>query len=150
MGEKRKNQDRIVGIAILLVGGFLWWETYSFRTTEWEPLGMAFWPRLILGLMGAIAVYFVVKGSVDDGPYTDINPRAFLILLGGMVFVLCMHYFGFLLVAPVFIFVFTALLGGFSRRNLIHAAVTAVLCTLCVYLIFQKGLLIQLPEAFWE
>jgi len=150
MAHKIRNQDRIVGIVILLVGAFLWWETYSFRTTEWEPLGMAFWPRLILSLMGVIAVFFVVKGSVDDGPYMSVNPRAFLILLGGLVFVLLMSYFGFLLVAPVFIFMFTAMLGGFNRRNLIHAAITAILCTIGVYLIFQKGLLIQLPEAFWE
>ena len=141
-----KNQDRIVGIVILLIGGFLFWETFSFRKAEWEPLGMAFWPRIILVMMGIIGVYYTIRGSVDKGPYQKVDPRAFLILLGGIVYVLLLNLLGFLIITPVFIFSFSILLGGTNRSNIIRAVCTAVICTIGVYLVFQKGLLIQLPE----
>ena len=41
------GQDRLVGIVILVLGAFLFWATFSFKTVVWDPLGLPFWPRIV-------------------------------------------------------------------------------------------------------
>ena len=83
----RLNQDRVIGITILIVGSYLLWETFSFPPPNWDALGIAFWPRLLLGSLLLIGVYFVIKGSLDDGPFERPDWRAFIVLAGGVAYI---------------------------------------------------------------
>ena len=146
----KTNQDRIIGIAVLLIGGFLFWETFNFKVVEWEPLGLAFWPRILLVCLGIVAAFYVIRGSVDKGPFLSVKPKGYVGLLCGLIYVLLLETVGFLILTPLFIFAFTLVLGKSSRRTLVEAACMAVLGTVIIYLVFNKGLLVQLPEGILE
>ncbi len=143
------KQDRTVGIGILVFGSILFWETFSFRILDWEPLGMAFWPRVLLGLFGLVGVYFVVRGNVDEGPFQRLDWGAFVALALAVAYILALKYVGYILLTPIFLFVGVLALErsrAFTRRALTEAVIVGGLGTAIVYFAFHKLLLVQLPE----
>lgn len=143
------TQDRWIGIAILIIGGVMLWETFSFFVVDWAPLGMAFWPRILLGLLGVYAVYFIIRGSLDDGPFNSLEWRAFAVLLGAIVYALVWDIIGYLLATPLFLFAFSVALGGIRRKTLVTAGIVAIAGTLVTYFVFKELLYVQLPESVW-
>ena len=146
----RKTQDRWMGIAILLIGSYLCYETFFFHKVDWVPLGMAFWPRILLACLGCLAVYFIIRGSLDAGPYERLLPTAFAVLAGCIGYAVMIESVGWLVLTPLFIFALTILLSDRSRRSVIQAALSATLGTIAIYLIFYYGLDVQLPEGLLE
>jgi putative tricarboxylic transport membrane protein len=142
----RFGQDRLVGIAILVIGAFLFWETFSFKVVNWDPLGLPFWPRILLGLLGALAVYLIVRGSLDDGPYQQLQVRAFVVLAGAIAYVLAIDILGFLVATPLYLAGFHLALGGVTRRHLVEAVILAACGTGLIYYVFQDALWVQFPE----
>jgi hypothetical protein len=143
---QRFGQDRLVGIAIVLIGAFLFWQTFSFKVVNWDPLGLPFWPRILLGLLGAIGVYLIVRGSLDRGPFHRLEPRAFVVLAGAVAYVLTIDILGFLIATPLYLFGFHLALGGVTRGHLVEAAVVAACGTGVIYYVFQDVLWVQFPE----
>lgn len=141
------KQDRVVGVGILLGGVVLFRETFFFKELPWEPLGMAFWPRALLVMLGIFAVHLIVRGRLDEGLSEGPNWRAFCALATGVAYILALPVFGFVLLTPPFIFIAVLLLAtAVDRRRLLQAALTAVIGTAVVYLVFHGGLKVQLPE----
>ncbi len=141
------KQDRVVGVGILLGGAVLFRETFFFKELPWEPLGMAFWPRALLVMLGIFAVHLIVRGRLDEGLSEGPNWRAFCALATGVAYILALPVFGFVLLTPPFIFIAVLLLAtAVDRRRLLQAALTAVIGTAVVYLVFHGGLKVQLPE----
>ncbi len=141
------KQDRVVGVGILLGGALLFRETFFFKELPWEPLGMAFWPRALLVMLGIFAVHLIVRGRLDEGLSEGPNWRAFCALATGVAYILALPVFGFVLLTPPFIFIAVLLLAtAVDRRRLLQAALTAVIGTAVVYLVFHGGLKVQLPE----
>lgn len=145
------KQDRIVGIGLLIVSVILLRETFDFRTNEWEPLGMAFWPRILLGSLSLIGVYLVIRGSLDQGPFETLQPKAFLALLAGVGYVLLLPYIGYAILTPLFLFLTSLVLTEKrSGRRLAESGIMAAAGSIVIYLVFQYGLLVQLPEGLLE
>ena len=142
----RFGQDRLVGIAIILIGAVLFWQTFSFKTVNWDPLGLPFWPRILLGLLGIVGVYLIVRGSLDRGPFLRLEPRAYVVLAGAVVYVLAIDIVGFLVATPLYLFAFHLALGGVTRAHLVEAAIVAACGTGLIYYIFQDILWVQFPE----
>jgi hypothetical protein len=142
----RWGQDRLLGIAIVVIGAFLFWQTFSFRTVNWDPLGLPFWPRILLGLLGVVGVYLIVRGSLDRGPFLRLEPRAFVVLAAAVVYVLAIDILGFLVATPLFLFGFHLALGGITRGHLVEAAIVAACGTSLIYYVFQEALWVQFPE----
>lgn len=141
------KQDRVVGVGILLGGAVLFRETFFFKELPWEPLGMAFWPRALLVMLGIFAVHLIIRGRLDEGLSEGPNWRAFCALATGVAYILALPVFGFVLLTPPFIFIAVLLLAtAVDRRRLLQAALTAVIGTAVVYLVFHGGLKVQLPE----
>ena len=147
---ERKNQDRWIGIVILLVGPILFYETYNFHVVDWAPLGMAFWPRLILGGLFVYALYFIFAGSLDQGPFKALDPRAYALISGGLVYVLLWESLGFLICTPLFIFLFGCSISGFRRRRMIQNGATAIIGTAVIYWVFNRLLYVQFPDGIFE
>jgi hypothetical protein len=141
-----RGQDRVVGVVILVVGAFLFWETFSFKMVDWEALGLPFWPRVLLGLLGVTGVYLIVRGSLDHGPFAPLEARAFLVLAGAFAYVLAIDIVGYLIATPLFLLVFHLTLGGITMRRVIEAALIAAVGTGLIYYIFQAALFVQFPE----
>lgn len=148
--EARKTQDRWIGIAILIIGGFLFYETFFFHKVDWVPLGLAFWPRVLLGGLGVLSVYFVIRGSLDGGSSEGLAVLAFVILAGCVGYALLVETIGWLVLTPIFLFILTFFLSDRSRRSMTHAILSAIFGTAFVYLLFHYGLDVQLPEGLLE
>jgi hypothetical protein len=145
------KQDRLVGIGLLVVSAILLRETFSFPVNEWEPLGMAFWPRILLGALSLIGVYLIVRGSLDEGPFERLKSKAFAALLAGVGYVLLLPYIGYAILTPLFLFLTSlALTETLDGRRLAESGLMAVAGSIVVYLVFQYGLLVQLPEGLLE
>lgn len=141
------NQDRAVGICILFAGTILFRETLSFPPPNWDPLGIAFWPRILLGALMLIGVYLIIKGSLDDGPFERLNWRAFIVLASGVVYTCLLNTIGFILLTPPFMFLAVICLGGsLTKTRVIEAILVAGGGTLFIHLVFVKGLRVFLPE----
>jgi hypothetical protein len=62
-------EDAIVGVVIIAAAGLLYWATFYFRAVDWTPLGLAFWPRVLLaGLVLASLALMVLR-------QLDVHPR---------------------------------------------------------------------------
>lgn len=144
------GQDRLLGIGLLAGGALLLLETFSFRVNDWEPLGMAFWPRVLLAVLACCAVVLIAKGRLDDGPFLSLHGRSFLALGIGMAYVVLLPRLGFMLLTPVFLFVVSLLIGReLGWRRLAEALTVAVVTTVVLVLVFKQVLLVQLPEGQW-
>lgn len=144
------QQDRMVGIGLLAGCALLLFETFSFRVHDWEPLGMAFWPRVLLAVLAACALFLVIKGRLDDGPFLSLHARSFLALGIGVAYVVLLPRIGFLLLTPVFLFAASLLIGRELRwQRLVEAAALAGVTTLVLHFVFKQVLLVQLPEGLW-
>lgn len=141
------RQDRYVGIGLLVLCGVMFWETLSFRKMDWEPLGMAFWPRVLLASLAAFAVYFLIRGCLDGTATPRLSGRAFA-ALGVMVgFALLLKSTGFLVLVPLLVFgAAMALRQRRGWRQAGSAALVAVMTTGVVYGLFHTALGVQLPE----
>jgi len=147
-----KAQDRYVGIGLLIFCAILYANTFTFRTTHWEPLGMAFWPRLLIMLLAAVAVHLIIKGNLDHGGRTEPLARgAFVTAAAGFAYIILLEPIGFLIMTPIFIFIFSVVI---SRRKglwrMVESAATACLGTIAIYAVFELGLKLVLPSGLLE
>ena len=148
--DTRKTQDRWMGIVILIIGSFLFYETFFFHKVDWVDLGMAFWPRILLGCLGVLAIYFIIRGNLDNGSSEGLELRAFAILAGCIGYALLVETIGWLVLTSVFLFILTLSLSDKSQRSMVHASFSAVFGTAFIYLLFHYGLDVQLPEGLLE
>ena len=148
MAEPRgaRYGDRAVGLVALVVIAVLFAHTFTFRVVDWDPLGLAFWPRLVLALIAVCALVFVVRGSVAPQEVEPVSARAFRVLAGCVLYVLALPLAGFVLATPVFVALFAYALGRHQRHRVALALALALVTTLAVYLLFQVGLEVQLPR----
>lgn len=139
--------DRRVGIVALFVVSVLFIETFTFPSRPFVTLNTDFWPRVLLGLLGLVSIFLIVRGTLDGSRIDPLKGKAFAAGACCILYVLLLEAIGFLILTPIFIFLSSITLS--NRRDLRRAgeaAVTAALGTATMYFIFQKGLLVQLPE----
>ncbi len=142
--------DRWVGLVLLGVSGILLYETFFFRSFDWDPVGMAFWPRVLLAVLGAVSVWHVVAGRAGGGTMEPLSRRAFILFGGAMAYVAALPTVGFLILTPIAIFVYSLWLRPFSRRAVLGAALLAVVGTASIHALFLYGMSVYLPQGFLE
>jgi len=142
----RLSQDRKVGIVLIVLAGFLFVETLGFPVRKHLILNVTFWPRVILCLLTLLGCGLLVTNkSADEGSRLKLN--AFLTVGAGLVYTVLLEPIGFLLLTPLFIFAANIVLGKkYTMKRFVSAAVISIVGTGCIFFIFQKVMLIQLPE----
>lgn len=144
------KQDRLIGIGTLAVCAFLFWNTFSFPETNWDALGIAFWPRFLLGSMALIGVFLVVRGVVVPG-FEPIDWRGGIILCFAFAYVFLLETVGFLLLTAPAMFLAVMLIGRrWTLPRVIEALAVALVGTFTVYFVFQEALLVRLPEGLLQ
>jgi len=138
--------DRCVGIVLLAASAGLLYDTFFFRTFDWDPVGMAFWPRVLLATLALVCVWLIVKGRIGSEAADRFTPRAFTVFAGGAVYVLLLGYLGFFVATPLVLFAYSCWLRPLSVRAVATSAVVAVLGTVLVYAIFEYGMEVILPR----
>lgn len=145
-----RHADRIIGIGLILGGAVLLWRTFTFPAPMWDPLGMAFWPRLLIGALMLIGLVLTLRGRIGTGGAQKLDWRAFVVLGGAVLYVAVMERIGFLVTTPPFLFAAVVLLClPVTKRRLVEAAGLAVIGTGLVYVLFSKVLLVSLPQGIW-
>lgn len=143
-----RNTDRIMGIGVLVLCGIMLADTFTFRKTDWELLSMAFWPRLLLLILAGLAIFLIVKGNLEPEKQAEpLAGKAFLAAAGGFAYVFLLKPVGFLILTPIFIFIFSYLISRKAQaRRLLESGITAVAGTLAIYGLFVLGLKLILPS----
>lgn len=140
--------DRWMGAVLLVIGALLFFETFSFKTFEWDPLGMAFWPRVLIGALAVISIWHIVVGNVG-GAMEPITRRAIAMLFGCFAYLGGLVYLGYFVMTPLMIFATGLWLRPFTTRAALFSAVNAVFGTALVYAIFELGMSVELPRGIW-
>lgn len=139
-------EDAIVGVAALVVAAALYFATFHFRAVDWTPLGLAFWPRVILAGLVLAAIALIVLRQLDVHARFHLI-RAELILFAAIVgFVLALPLFGFLATGAAYTFGTIMWLDADRRLGWVRAALLALAATALTYAVFGVGLNVRLPS----
>ncbi|XDA97970.1 tripartite tricarboxylate transporter TctB family protein [Sulfitobacter sp. LCG007] len=155
MEADRVRRARIGEAALLLfllVGGpLLMAETFRFQVVPWDPLGMAFWPRIQLSLGCAVILARLCKLRASGAPDPGDFARGLGVLAVCVVYVVAVGAIGQYLATPLFFLSFAVLRGSDDRRQGVLAALIAALVVLLsVWLLFDEILglrVVSLP--YW-
>jgi hypothetical protein len=141
------NRDRHIGIGIIIIMIPLLIETFYFPVRPRVPLGVAFWPRMLLTILFLVALYLTFKGNVLVEEQEALSRHSLIGLGFGGLYAVLVEHIGFIILTPLFLFAVSYLLmkkrGG---SQIIKPIIVALLATIITYLVFNKGLLVQLPE----
>jgi putative tricarboxylic transport membrane protein len=148
-----KINDAVFGALLVILGGAVLWHVQSFPKIPGQQVGPALFPGLIsagLVVAGALLCVSGVRArrtgeawfTVADWMGSRGHFTAFAaVLLGGIAYVWLAEPIGFLLVAPVLLFVWMLVLGVKPPR----AALIAAIGTLAIWYVFYKLLRVPLP-----
>lgn len=147
-----KINDAVFGAIFLLLGIVVLVHVQAFPKIPGQPVGPALFPGIVSAALAVCGVLLIVSGvrRRAEQPWYEIadwmrSARHFIALVaivGGVVaYVLLAARVGFLLVAPVLLWIWLSVLGVRPVR----AGVVAVVATLVIWYAFYKLLRVPLP-----
>jgi putative tricarboxylic transport membrane protein len=148
-----KINDAVFGAVLMVLGAAVLWHVQAFPKIPGQQVGPALFPGLIsagLVVTGALLVTSGLRARRAGEPWFTLadwmgSRGHFLafaaVLLGGVAYVYLAESIGFLLVAPVLLFVWMVAFGVKPAR----AALVAVIGTLAIWYVFYKLLRVPLP-----
>jgi hypothetical protein len=134
----------------------LYWQTAAIPTPPFVPVGPAFYPRIILGLLAILALWLILEAGItsprrarvtESAPAPRLNYRLVVIcfaVFGG--YVIGLSILGYLLATFCFVLGLGWVLGPREVRGLAKLAVVAAGTTLGTYLLFERYLYVFLPR----
>lgn len=152
------TRDRALALLTLLLVGVLGWEARNLPgPTRWQNYGSDFFPKLLLAVLGVLAVILLLRSFLpaaraqapvlrDAADFLRHNPRivAVIALFGAYAWLL--PVLGFRVATIGYLVLSIGLLTGLRTwRAALLAGVVAVAATLLVYAVFQYGLRLRLP-----
>lgn len=142
------NIDRFTSVFLMFLSGFLWW---SLRDV---PTDVAYYPKGLIFCLFGCALFLLIrplilrtlhKTSASEYQGFAFCPPIFLLVGLSAVYILILPYLGFIASSVIFLMVLMWLLG--VRRWLVLAGVSIATVAL-VYLGFEKGLMVPLPDGY--
>lgn len=150
---KERNRDIIsslVFIAFSLIGWYLTLDIPEpFREYD---LGAAFLPRLVLALIGALAILKLIvalvenKQNISEKREKEQLIRAALTIAMVGLYCFCYKPAGFLVDTFLYLFAQIMLLTPKSKRCVWKILLIDVVATITIYLIFSCGFSVRLPQ----
>ncbi len=135
----------IASVVLLLMAGYVFWATASYPAQA-LTLGPAFFPRLIAGVLAALAAAIMFTTSLGRRERQPLAaPRAPLVwvVVALGLYVALLPRVGFLVSTPAFLMVAGLLLAEDARRWWKAVLISAALTTGAVYYLF--GVLLDVP-----
>lgn len=150
------GRDGGIGLGLLGACVVLYWQTGAIPTPPFVPLGPALYPRIVLILLAALAVWLILADILarPKGPQVQSKPAASrpnyrLVLICFVVFggyVIGLSLLGYLLATFLFVLGLGWIMGARQTRELPKLLALAAGTTLATYLIFEKYLHVFLPR----
>lgn len=146
-GARSRTQDRILAVAILAAAGGFWYDSANIAAAEAKMF-----PRLILGVMGLLAVLLFAR-SFRLPEFQRAEPiiadrKRFALFVGAMcIYAVAVPEIGFFTASVIYVPIAAYLTG--LRRVWVNIVVTAVFLV-ATYLIFVTLFSRPLPAEIWE
>jgi putative tricarboxylic transport membrane protein len=152
------GRDGIAGLACL--GGSLWLLvlTRGLPRAALVPIGPAFYPRIVLGVMAALAV-LLIAGDVlarrrsrphraEAGPRRNYRLVALTFAVFA-VYVFALPLLGFRVATTLFVLALQVVLAPAGPRHWPRVIIVAVVTALVTHLVFEGYLSVLLPRGRW-
>lgn len=156
---KKINRTYIMGIACLILAGFVAWQTTLVpeRMVSNEPGPKAF-PFLAAAGIAVFAILSMIfdgpkEAASGNKPYLDKAGwiRMGIIIAEALVFCVMMQFIGFWFASMIGTFMFVWTLKGEKKANLIFAIIFSVALGSICYFGFTRGFHIPLPSgSLWK
>ena len=150
---KEKTRDIISALALIAVSlfGFYLSKDIPEPFREYD-IGAAFLPRLVLGLIAALAVLKIIVSLIENKTAV-LEPKdksqffkgfSTIILVG--IYCFCYKPVGFLLDTLIYLFLQIVIVTPKEKRKIWKILLIDIIATVVVYLIFTKGFSVKLPH----
>lgn len=145
--------DFIVGVALSLLGGWIYFYAERYTGRGINSYGPNFFPQLLAIMLVVSSLGLLIKTGLDrpERWLSSINKNGFIkvcvTLVLGISYVIAMNYLGFPLSTFLFLYITMMFLGhiGWQRRAIVSLGVTVA-----VYSIFHLFLKIPVPHGIFE
>jgi putative tricarboxylic transport membrane protein len=147
-----KIHDSIFGLIFVLIGAVILYTVSSYPKMPGQDVGPAMFPGAMAAGLVVFGGMLTVRAQIFAGPRRlfalgdwATSPRHALaglsIILGCAAYALFSNRLGFLILAPVVLFVWHLAFGVSTRTSL----ASAILTTVVAWAVFYKGLGVPLP-----
>ena len=153
------GRDAVTGLVVFATSLFLFLATLKLERHPLVPVGPEFYPQLVLGATGFLALLLVVSGVIADRRLpAPIAPTAranyTLVAVAFAIFaiyVIALPYLGFRLATFAFLVVMPLALepARGARRRWMVVCIVALVATIVIYLAFDSYLQVLLPRGRW-
>ena len=158
-------RDMAFGVFLLAVCAWLFVHTESFFVPPNPVAPPSLWPRIVLAILAALAVVLIITNlmahlkEVRENKANGVAQPKFDIVgflkekrkvMGAMavtlIFLFTFVPVGFIITCTIYFLVITYILEPTKNRKILALRVTqAVVLTALIYLVFMRGLNVQLP-----
>jgi len=156
------GRDAVIGLIIVVMSTLLLFNTMEIPTPPIVPLGPAFYPRILLTLlliMGLILFIFDIFKRKPSGERKEYKKKT-LKYVGWLIeykkviwsfivfglYILSIPIIGFYSTTAIVLVILQGLLGYRELKQLPLFSVISIITTGCVYLIFEKYLMVVFPK----
>ena len=153
------GRDAITGLVVFATSLLLFWATLKLERHPLVPVGPEFYPQLVLGVTGFLALLLVVSDVVAHrraqvAAASTVRANYTLVVIAFAIFaiyVIALPYLGFRVATFAFLLAMPLALQpprGARRRWVVVFAV-ALVATVVIYLAFESYLQVLLPRGRW-
>ena len=146
------SRDGWGGLVVLATSLLLFWATLGLKENPLVPIGPGFYPRIVLGVTAALALWMVVadifarKRERAAAEPLNYGLVAMMFAVFGL-YVGALPYLGFRIATGLYVAATSALLARpRSAKGWLGVFVLAVLTAFVTHLVFERYLLVLLPR----
>jgi hypothetical protein len=154
------GRDAITGLVVFATSLFLFLATLGLERHPLVPVGPEFYPQLVLGATGFLALLLVVSDVVAHrraqvaSAVSTVRANYRLVVIAFAIFaiyVIALPYLGFRVATFAFLLAMPLALQPARgvRRRWIVVFVVALVATIVIYLAFDSYLQVLLPRGRW-
>jgi len=138
-----RHPDRLFAVVVIIAAVIMYGLSGSLAPPD-SPGGISAssYPKFILICVILLSGFVILRSSVSVPSNTPASSRGVQIVILSALYIVSIEPVGFFLVTPVFLFVLPLLVGF---RNYRLNAISVIISTGLVYLVFVRTLAIPLP-----
>jgi putative tricarboxylic transport membrane protein len=134
-----------IAIGLLALAGVIWWDLSSLSLTATYGIGPAATPVVIASGLVLLAIGNFITAWRGELPEREsMDPRAILLILGGMVALIALIALGGGFI-PATAVLFAATSAAFGRKAILTDLLIGAVLAVVIFLVFDKVLTLSLP-----
>jgi hypothetical protein len=142
------NIDKFTSVFLMLLSGFLWWSLGDV------PADVAYYPKAMVFCLFGCSLILFIQALISRISHKTFAPecsafacrRPTFDLVGlSVIYIIVLPYLGFITSSVIFLVVLMLRLGV---RNWLSLAGVSIATVVLVYLGFEQGLMVPLPDGY--